>query len=77
MLTQTSPSRLTLQMVLTLILTAVMITTALVWLSSPSLAVSASDLPAIQSPLQANYGADSAPFRLAPLNLQGFEVNLP
>ncbi|MFZ6018312.1 MAG: hypothetical protein ACOYXO_01785, partial [Chloroflexota bacterium] len=56
---QTSFSRLTLRLILTLIIAAIFTTTPLVLLFAPSQPVSSSNLPAIQSSWQADYRAES------------------
>lgn len=77
MLTRVSSSRLILQVVMTLILVAVMLTSLLVLVFSPSYAASASNLPTIQSLLQAYYQRENLPLPVAPLKIQELEINLP
>lgn len=77
MLTRVSSSRLILQVVMTLILVAVMLTSLLVLVFSPSYAASASNLPTIQSLLQACYQRENLTLPVAPLKIQELEINLP
>lgn len=77
MLTRVSSSRLIFQVIMTLILVAMILTSLLVLVFSPSYAASASNLPAIQSPLQANYQRENLTLRVAPLKIQALEINLP
>ena len=77
MLTRVSSSRLILQVVMTLILVAVMLTSLLVLVFSPSYAASASNLPTIQSLLQAYYQRENLTLPVAPLKIQELEINLP
>ena len=72
---QTSFSRLTLRLILTLIIAAIFTTTPLVLLFAPSQPVSSSNLPAIQSSWQADYRAESVPPVFAPLRLPDFNIH--
>lgn len=74
---QTSSFRLTLRLILTLVIAAIFTTTPLVLLFAPSEPVSTSNLPAIQSPLQADYHAESVSPVFAPLHPQTFDFTLP
>lgn len=72
-----SYTRLTLQLILTLVIAAMVITTLVVWFFTPSYPASASNLPAIQSARQADYHAERVPPIFTPLNPQGFDTPLP
>ncbi|GAP09730.1 hypothetical protein BECAL_00881 [Bellilinea caldifistulae] len=69
--------RLTLQLILTLMIAAILTTTLLVLVFSPIYPASASTLPAIQSSRQANYRAESVHPIFAPVYPQGFDSTLP
>lgn len=74
---QTSFSRLTLQLILTLVLAAVFTTTTLVLLFTPVHPASASNLPAIHASRQADYRPDHIPPVFAPLNPRAIDLTLP
>ncbi len=68
-----NPSRsslLTMQMILLLVIAALLTTTLFTLLFSPPYPASASNLPAIQSRLQASYHADALRVQIAPLELR-------
>ncbi len=73
----TSSSRLTLQLILTLVIAAIFTTTTLVLVFAPSYPASASKLPAIQSARQADYHADRVPPIFAPLHPRSVDLSLP
>jgi hypothetical protein len=74
---QTSFSRLTLQLILTLVLAAVLTTTTLVLLFAPAYPASASNLPAIHAARQADYRPDQFPPVFAPLDPRAIDLTLP
>jgi hypothetical protein len=73
----TSFSRLTVQLILTLLLAAVLTTTTLVLLFAPVYPASASNLPAIHASRQADYRPDNIPPVFAPLNPRAIDLTLP
>lgn len=73
----TSFSRLTLQLILTLVLAAVLTTTTLVLLFAPAYPASASNLPAIHAARQADYRPDHIPPVFAPLDPRTIDLTLP
>lgn len=74
---RTSFSRLTLQLILTLVLAAVLTTTTLVLLFVPVYPASASNLPSIHAARQADYRPDNNLPVFAPLNPRAIDLSLP